>query len=829
MAGFNNKDLLDITGGKELFDFKKIWNIVAVNWYWILISVLICVGVSFVYLKYKSPVYAASMKVLVKDSGQKNRSFAGMGLSLNEMGTMSNTDGFENELEILRSTSLSVNVVKRLKLYQKYYLEGSVKNVELYKTSPIQIDLDDQSIETLNATLQFEVVKTGDSFSVRGYSGALDAEHLIFNEVVKALPAKIPTPYGIVMVSANGGASTGKYEQEIEGVLEGMENGRTLYVVINSPQIVGRMYAAGMLSASATAKTTTVADVRVVDTNADRALDYLRELFACYNDAANEDKNEVARKTEEFISDRLEDIRIELDQTEGQIESYKKGNKLINLANDATTALTSSSEYKKRLLDAETQVTVLKSLIEYMDNPENYLQIIPANVGLDGSSIGASLGEIIAEYNDCVLKRTRYLKGSSEENPMVVRVTAEIETLWPTVRQNMESVLRNAELRKKTIEDEYKYMTGRIANTPTQERVLTGILRQQTLQSELYLTLLQKREENFIQLYSTVAKGRLIDMPVITGTIGPKGSTIILVGFLVGLILPIVLFLGMDLLRIHIAGRKDVEELTNLPILADIPLAKNLDMKRDERAVVVRENYNDVIEEGFRDLRTNIGFVLKPEEKVIMLTSCIPCEGKTFVASNLAMSLALLGKKVIVVGCDLRKPRLVALFGLKPTNQGIVNFLCTSEPDYGLLDSQIISSGVHKNMDVLPAGIIPPNPAELLSGALLEEAIAYLSSKYDYVILDTPPVGLVSDTLSIGRLANLTIFVTRTDFTPKANFDLINSISKSGKLPKCNIVINGVDFNKRRCAQQYGHYGHYRHYASYGNYASRSHDVRTEK
>jgi uncharacterized protein involved in exopolysaccharide biosynthesis len=310
MAGFNNKDLLDITGGKELFDFKKIWNIVAVNWYWILISVLICVGVSFVYLKYKSPVYAASMKVLVKDSGQKNRSFAGMGLSLNEMGTMSNTDGFENELEILRSTSLSVNVVKRLKLYQKYYLEGSVKNFELYKTSPIQIDLDDQSIETLNATLQFEVVKTGDFFNVRGYSGALDAEHLIFNEVVKALPAKIPTPYGIVMVSANGGASTGKYEQEIEAVLEGMENGRTLYVAINSPQIVGRMYAAGMLSASATAKTTTVADVRVVDTNADRALDYLRELFACYNDAANEDKNEVARKTEEFISDRLEDIRI---------------------------------------------------------------------------------------------------------------------------------------------------------------------------------------------------------------------------------------------------------------------------------------------------------------------------------------------------------------------------------------------------------------------------------------------------------------------------------------------------------------------------------------
>ena len=809
MAEFNEKNLHENAEEQELFDMKKIWGLLLLNWYWVLISVILCLGVSVVYLRYKSPVYAASMKVLVKDSNQKNKAFSGMGLALGEMGLMSNSDGFDNELEILRSTSLSSSVAKRLKLYVRYYLEGTVKNQELYKNTPILVDLEEECLDTLSTVLRIEICQREKTYQVYGYFDELDPDRVTFNQEVGNLPTLLDTPFGAITIDTNTEFCNKQIKAEAEKVAEAMKEGRSLYVAIYSPQYVGRAYSAGILNASATAKTTTVANVGLTDTKKMRAVDFLNELFVCYNEEANEDKNEIARKTEEFISDRLASIRSELDMTEGNIESYKKDNELVNLANDATTVLTASSEYKTRLLEAQTQVSVLKSLMDYMDNPENYLQIIPANLGLENSPMVAPLVSMISEYNDNVLKRARYLRDSSEENPLVVRVTNEIKSMWPSIRQNMESVCRNAELRKGVIEDEFKHVTGRISNTPTQERVLTGIIRQQTLQSELYLALLQKREENFIQLYSTVAKGRMIDAPVVTEKVSPKTSLVLFAGLIAGVFIPIALLLGIDLLRFRIEGRKDLERLTRLPILADIPVAKGLDKKKDERAVVVRENFNDVIEEAFRGLRTNIGFVLKPGEKVIMTTSCIPGEGKTFVAANLAMSLALLGKKVVVVGLDIRKPRLVALFGLKPTKLGIVNFLCGSEPDYELLENQILPSGIHKNMDVLPAGIIPPNPAELLSGSMLKDAIKYLSSKYDYVLLDTPPVGLVSDTLTIGASANLTIIVTRADYSLKANFDLINNLSREEKLPNCSIVLNGVDMSKRRHASHYGHYGHY--------------------
>lgn len=819
MAENVKKKVYDEVEENELFDLKKIWALVLINWYWVLLSVLVCLCISVVYLRYTSPVYSASMKILVKESDKKNSAFRGMNMSLGEMGLMSNSDAFDNELEILRSAALSSDVVDRLKLYVRYYLEGTIKKQELYKNSPISVDLDKCFRDTLGIPLGLRISALGTSgYHVDGYFNHLEPDEITYSADVSSLPASLATPYGVITITANSDFANLQSKLDAEKVTELMKKGKDLYVAIYSPQYVGRVYSTKILNATATAKTTTVANVSLTDTKKTRALDFLNELFVCYNEEANEDKNEIARKTEEFISDRLASIRQELDMTEGNMESYKKKNELINLANDANSVLKESSEYKRDLLEVQTQYTVLKSLMEYMDNPENYLQIIPANMGLENSPLIAPLVSMITGYNEMVLKRNRYLRGSSEENPMVVQLTREISDMWPSIRQNMTNICRNVELRKKAVEDEYKYVTGRISATPTQERVLANIIRQQTLQSELYLTLLQKREENFIQLYSTATKGRLIDTPVINGKVSPKTSMVLLLGLILGLALPIGIMLLRELLSYRIEGRKDVESLTKLPILADIPAIKNQTGKNTERAVVVRENYNDSMEESFRGLRTNISFVLKPGQNIIMTTSVIPGEGKTFVAANLAMSLALLGKRVVVVGLDIRKPRLVALFGLKPTKQGIVNFLCGLEPDYELLESQIIPSGIHKNMDVLPAGIIPPNPAELLSGDLLPKAIDYLSKKYDYVIMDTPPVGLVSDTLMIAKLTNVTLFVARVDHSPKANFELINSLVNEERMPNCNIVLNGVNMSKRRQSYHYGHYGRYGHYGHYGHY-----------
>ena len=794
------------------FDLKKLWTIFYLNWYWVLISVVLCVSASLIYLRYKVPVYSASMKMLVKDSDKNSGGGRGMGMALDELGLMSNSNGFENELEILCSASLSTKVVKNLKLYVKYFLEGAVVDQELYKTSPILLDLEETGLNALQNPLSFVISKSDKGFRLDGYFDKENPKNITFTSDIQHFPDTIATPYGMLYVSENAAIEGTSSKGIGDGVMEMLDAGKKMHVTIYAPYAVGRVYSVG-LRAAPTSKTTTVANVGMNDTKPQRALDFLRELVLCYNDDANEDKNEIARKTEEFISERLESIKKELDVTEGNLESYKKSNELINLANDATSVLASSETYRRELAEAQTQYNIMKILVDYMDNPANYLQVIPANLGLQSTAMVSPLINMMNNYNEKVLTRNRYLRGSGEDNPLVVQITTEISDMWSTIRSNMKSVFSNMEMQKKALEKEYSASMGRIQKTPTQERMLTGIARQQSLQSGLYLTLLQKREENFIQLYSTAAKGRIIDAPVITGKVSPKGSVILLAALIFGIGLPIGLLLLKEMLRFKINGREDIKNYTSLSILADIPVDKD-SVNAGGKGVAVSENRNNVLDEAFRNLRTNVLFCLKSKEQVIISTSCIPGEGKTFVSANLAMSLACLGKKVILVGLDVRIPRLVSLFGLKPTKQGIVSFLCTEEPDYDLLDSQIIPSGCHKNMDVLPAGIIPPNPAELIGSSQLDLAVKHLREKYDYVILDTPPLASVSDTLSIGRVADLALIVLRADYSLKANMELINYIADNNRLPKCNLVLNYVDISKRSHTIRYGSYGHY----GYGTY-----------
>lgn len=797
--------------GGNLFDLKKIWMLAYLNWYWVLLSVVLCVSASLFYLKYKAPVYSASMKVLIKES-EKGRGSRGMGMTLDELGMMSNSNGFDNELEILRSASLSTKVVKNLKLYVNYYLAGVIVNKELYKSSPILLDLDEKGLGALNTRLSFVITATDKGFSLDGYFDVDNPKELTFTAEVDHLPDTVATPYGMLYVS--DGTQVSAAAVEVKKMM--LSGKKKMYVTIDSPYSVGRINSV-RLSASSTSKLTTVANVGYTDGKPLRALDYLRELVRCYNEDANEDKNEVARKTEEFIAERLESIKMDLDDTEDKLETYKKSNDLVNLANDATTALATTEKYKQDLAMAQTQYAIMKTLVDYVSNPSNYMQVIPANLGLQSSPMVTPLVNSIMLYNDKVLTRGRYLRASGPSNSQVAQLTKEIADMWPTIQNNMTSILHNMEMQKNALEKEYESSMARIQKTPSQERMLTGIARQQSLQSNLYLTLLQKREENFIQLYSTAAKGRIIDDPVLLGKVGQPASVILLAALFVGIALPIGILLLCELLRFRINGREDIENYTSLPILADIPLNKD-SLLSGGKGVAVKENQNGILEEAFRGLRTNVFFCMKPKEQVIIVTSCIPGEGKTFVAANVAMSLACMGKKVVVVGLDVRKPRLKSLFDLKSSKQGIVNFLCSDEPDYDLLDAQIASSGCHKNMDVLPAGVIPPNPAELIGSPMLDLAIAHLRTKYDYVILDTPPVALVADTLAMGHVADLTLIVLRADYSLKSNMALINDIVDNNKMPKCNLVLNGVDVTRRAQYLRYGSYGKYGYKYGYSTY-----------
>ena len=801
------------------FNLAALWKIVVLHWYWIVLSTIVALGAAFSYLKYTRPVYASNMKILVKDEDSRSRMYRGGQLALESMGVISNSNGFDNELEILTSSNISQRVIKSLKLYVSYELDGRLRNHELYKNNPYIVDMPENQLVDLHSLIQLKIDRQGDGVHVAGEIYVpRSKEPILFERSVKELPGSFNTPVGTITLQRNPGVGAELPKQ-------------TMYATIMPLEYAAKAYGS-RLSVSASSKTTTVAVLNYLDTQPERAIDYLNELFRSYNEDANEDKNEVALKTEEFLKNRISAIREELDATESNLESYKKKNELINLTNDASNALNKLTEYQKEQVELETQLNLVTALLDYVDDPRNAFNVVPSNLGLKD----ADMSNLLNKYNDYVLQRNRLLKSSSPENPYVKRLTAQLEEMWPTIRLSLKSVRENILTQKRSAEDQYNLFSRRVGEAPTQERSLNNIIRQQEIKVELYLMLLQKREENYISLNSTAAKARVIDDPRSTGQVSPKTKVILLGALVLGLCFPVGLIYLLGLLRYRIEGREDVEMLTKIPVLADIPLApKSLD---GELSLAVRENSNDMMEEAFRGLRTNLRFILSEKENVIACTSCIPGEGKTFISTNLAMSLALLGKRVIIVGLDIRKPRLVKLFGLSSDHRGITTFLSSDSGDFQDLDKQIHHAVLNPNLDVLPAGVIPPNPGELISREQLDHAIALLREHYDYVIVDTPPVGLVSDTLSAARVADMTIMVCRADYSPRNNFQLINALHHDNKMPKITLVLNGIDLKKRKYGYYYGYgkyskygkYGHYGHYGVYGHYGSHSsHDGHMEK
>ena len=598
MADYVANEELQKEEESSVFSLANLWTIVVLNWQWILLSTFIALSLAFLYLRYTSPVYNSAMKVLIKDEEGRNRSMGGQ-MNLESMGIFSNSNGFDNELEILNSTNVNSRVVKSLKLYVSYAIEGRIRKMEQYQNNPIIVDMPQHQLIVLQTPIMLEIDKAGKGLKIKGKVYLPDQkEPITFEREVKKLPGSINTPMGVIIFQQNPGT---KWKDE------------TLYATIMPIDLAARLYRS-KLSASATSKTTTVANVSFTDTQVGRSLDYLNELIKCYNEDANEDKNEVAMKTEEFIKERLDFIRGELDVTEGELEQYKKSNELINLTNDATTALSSTTEYQKKQVEFETQLNLINALVNYMNNPGNAMQVIPANLGLDN----ANLNSVISKYNDYVLQRNRLLKSSSEDNPFVQRITAQLEEMWPSIKMSLEAIRSDVMTQKASADSQYHMFSNRISSTPTQERALTNMSRQQEIKANLYLMLLQKREENYISLASTAAKARIIDSPQRIGKVSPKSSIIWLIALILGMAFPVGIVFLSDLLRFRIGGREDLEKLTKLNVLADIPMAaKGVD---GEKALVVRENSNNSMEEAFRGLRTNLRFILESGEKVILCT-----------------------------------------------------------------------------------------------------------------------------------------------------------------------------------------------------------------
>lgn len=789
------------------FNFSKLFETLLLNWKWYIVSLVVCLGSVMLYLRYTTPKYQVYANMIIKNDNPSDKR-SGIRYS-STLGTISNSEGLDNEMEILRSRAIATNAIRNLKLYVTYLTDGKIKKTLMYRTQPITVDVDSAHLERLNAPINLTIKREENKYIITGDyripigEKTYSQPHSI-NKTFSTLPASIGTRAGIIILHSNEGS---------------LPNGSSMYVTIVSPAMAAYKYA-GSLNVIQTSKSTDIARLTLTDEIPQRAADYLKELVYCYNQQANEDKNEIALRTEEFINSRLEKINVELGNTEGALESYKRRQGMVNVTMNAGQAMGNSDEYEKKLADANTQISLLNEISNIMNQSDNKYQTLPANIGL---SDGAT-SSLINRYNEIALERNRLLRSASENSPSVMPLTSQLDDLSNSIRRAMTQTRRNMEIQRNAISSQYGKYTGQVSATPEQERILTQIGRQQEVRSGLYLMLLQKREENSISLASTADKGRLIDTPELKGKVSPNSETLYTTAGIIALLLPTLFFFLITLFRYKIEGHDDVAKLTKLPILADVAVAN--ETAKTKADIVVHENENNQMEEIFRSMRTNLQFMLKEDEKVIMFTSTTSGEGKTFNTSNLAVSFALLDKKVLLVGLDIRKPRLAELFEIKDHKHGITSLLTHDNPTLEEIRSQIIPSGVHKNLDLLMAGTIPPNPAELLARTSLETIFNILRKEYDYVLIDTAPVGLVTDTLQIGRVADTTVYMCRADYTPKSSFGLINELATEGKLPNMSIVLNGVDMSKKKYGYYYGYgkygkygrYGRKDNYKTYGNY-----------
>ena len=810
-------------GIASFFDFAALYRTVILNWYWFVLSLIIFGGIGAIYLRYTTPLYQSTAKLLIKD--EDNNSRRGSSLQkMSNLGIISNSTGVDNEMEILSSHSIAEDAIRDLKLYVNYTTEGKVKDVIAYRDQPLTVDIDAAHLDKLNRPINLNITKKGSSYVVTGtYSVPTDEEYsegpFALNVKFTTLPATIPTRAGTITISSNNGRT--------------LRDAQVLKVNILSPKMASDKYV-NELKVAQNAKTNSIVQLQLTDEVPQRSLDYLKQLAIVYNRQANEDKNVVAHQTEKFINSRLEKINAELGKTEGELQNYKQKNGMVELKMNASNSVTNQNASEQKLAEMETQIELFNTIArEVESSSRNLSQVIPSNVGLDDESSTA----LINKYNELVLERNRLLRSASESSPVVEPLTAQIRDLNYNIRRAIASARRNLQIQRDALLTQVDKYTNEVEETPQQERMLTQIGRQQEVKSGLYLMLLQKREENSISLAATADKGKLIDDPQLNGQVSPNSTYIMLIALAIGLAIPVAIILLIQLFRYKIEGHDDVARLTKLPIIADIAIASN--SAKSKAGIVVHENQNNQMEEIFRALRTNLQFMLHEGERVVLFTSSTSGEGKTFTASNLSVSLGLLGKKVILVGLDIRRPRLAEQFGIKDHKHGITNLLVKDNPNAEDVEAQILPSGVNKNLDLLMAGPVPPNPAELIARSSLETIIAILKDKYDYIMIDTAPVGLVTDTLQIGRVANATIYMCRADYTPKASFGMINALAMEEKLPNMAMVLNGVDMSKKKYSYYYGYgkygkygrygygsgysygkYGNYGNYGSYGNYSN---------
>ncbi len=776
------------------------------NWKMFAISVVACLLVAAFYVYNTTRVYQVSAKILLQDANKG--SFASQMDFLSDFGYQGANSNVENEIEVINSMSVVSGAVANAGLYISYSCPKFIGVTPIYKSaSPVNATIQAKDLENLRALLRLELNVVNDSMYKVSYKYENELEGLEIEsdeELIEVFPYLLQTEKGNILLTKQ----------------EGFDKLFDVNISIEPLKSTAAAYK-GSLGIAPISKTASVAIVATNTTVPGNGIDFISALIDSYNNVTNEDKRQVARDTEEFIKQRIDVINGELTEKEKKLANYKKSNQLLAPEIDAPQVLRNKEEYVKKMEELEVIMENSKFLNAYVNNPKNDLQSIPSTMGLIND---ASLSSLIVRYNSEVAVRNQLLLTATASNPALKSQTEAVRALQSDIREALATFDKSLEARYevlKKLADEY---TSRLKMSPDMERSLVEISRERDIKSQLYVMLLQKYEENALQLAVTANNLRCIDPAMCSMVpVAPRKNIIFLAALFMGILLPSLYIYIKELLRTKIASIEEAQAQTTLPIVATVPVKHGLVGRAS--SIVVRANSNDIMAEAFRTLRTNLQFVMKKTTgNVIMFTSTVSGEGKTFVSSNFAVSAAMLGKKVLMMGMDIRRPRLAEVFNIDPKAEGITSYLCADESEVSMLDKFIIPSTEVHNLYLLPAGIVPPNPAELLSKSNLDIALNYLSKKFDYVIMDTAPVGLVSDSFILSRVADAVVYVSRIDYTEKASFEFLNSIVKDGKLENVSLVVNGDDLNKRKRTYGYVSKGY-----SYGYSYSSDFDAADKK
>lgn len=744
------------------------------HWKWLLISVILALVIGWLIAHYQTPVYESSASVLIE---QENQGPASDELNmLKDLGLSTAGSVLEDEIEMYKSRSIMERVVRDLHLNWTFEILGSKSGIvryELYDKNPVHIRsvLADSLLYMKQYSFDI-IIHNANEFSVSKGKGMPEGKH-VFGSVLQL-------PVGKVIVEKTREFNAASHGQSIRIKLTPIDQVAT---AIRKNLVV-----------EPASKEANIILLKVKGHNVEKNNAILNKLIAVHQENAINNKNEVVKNTTAFINDRMKFIAAELSDVEKQGETYKSDHQLVDVTTDAASYLGKEGEIEKKVVDASIELNLADFMHEVIREQNGYDQLLPANLGFKD----ASIGQMTAQYNALVLERNRMKETSGEKHPSVARLEAQLSGLRSSLDNSLKNMLTSTQLQLKKLKGEEQMYQSKIAAIPQFEREYRDILRQQQIKESLYLFLLQKREQNEISLAATVANSRIIDQAYSNGIpVSPQRKIIYLVAIALGLLVPIGWIYLKNWLNNKINSRLDLES-SPLTILGEIPLVK----KSEE--LMILSNPHSSVTEAFRALRSNLSFVSGSGEgsKVISITSSVSGEGKSTTSINLAFIYATLGKKVILIGADLRKPKIKEILDLEQ-KPGLSNYIVNDT-----LSTKDIVSNVNRyqtSIDVISSGDIPPNPSELLLHNRLDTLFSELKNSYDVIIVDNAPAGLVIDAITMNRFADVTLYVVRAGMVDKRFQGRIEEMASEQKLTNVCLVLNGVSNQANGYSYTYGY------------------------